>query len=338
MPYQGRVAHLRGGHAVLGVGTHLAPDQLRHQRGDLGHPGRVRGRDLQHLASGLRLQLVRRPGRDHPAVVEDHDVVRELVGLVQVLGGQQYRDPVRHQPADHPPDIGPAAGVEPGGRLVQVQHPGVANQAGRQVEPAPHAARIGLGRPCGGLGQLEAGEQLARPGPDVRPRHAEQAADHDEVVGPGQALVYRRVLPGEADELPHLVGVPQHVVAADADLAAVRPEQRGEDPNRRGLASPVRPEHPEHPALPGRQVHPVQRGRLAEPLDQPGRLDRISCRVISHVSIVAHATVRTRTRICQPSGAPVRIRSAPCQRPASALPGPVPTLWRAYPRQTARTH
>src|SRR5207248_4621984 len=109
--------------------------------------------------------------------------------------------------------------------------------------------------------------------------------------------------------------------AADADLAAIRPEQRGEDPNRRGLASPVRPEHPEYPALPGRQVYPVQRGRLAEPLDQPGSLNRIRCRVISHVSIVVHTAVRTRTRICQPPGAAVRPRSAPCPALCQHLAG-----------------
>src|SRR5206468_5072028 len=126
------------------------------------------------------------------------------------------------------------------------------------------AARIGRGRPCGGLGQLEAGGQLARPGPGVGPWDAEQAADHDEVVGPGQALVYRRVLSGEADELPHLVGIAQHVVAADTDTAAVRPEQRGEDPHRRRLAGSVGPEYAQYPALPGCQVHAIQRGRLAE--------------------------------------------------------------------------
>jgi predicted ATPase len=76
---QGRVAHGRGRHAGLGVGCHLSPDQSRHQRGDLGHPGRVGGRDLQHLAPGLGLQLVRRRGRDDLAVVDDHDVVRELL-------------------------------------------------------------------------------------------------------------------------------------------------------------------------------------------------------------------------------------------------------------------
>ncbi|HTQ93986.1 MAG TPA: BTAD domain-containing putative transcriptional regulator [Streptosporangiaceae bacterium] len=54
----------------------------------------------------------------------------------------------------------------------------------------------------------------------------------------------------------------------------------------------------------------LELGRLAEPLDQPGGLDRIRCRVISHECIVNHATVRTRTGICQRDSVPVRGWSA----------------------------
>lgn len=42
------------------------------------------------------------------------------------------------------------------------------------------------------------------------------------------------------------------------------------------LAGLVGPEHPEYPALPGHQVHAVQR-RLTEPLNQPGGLNRVTC-------------------------------------------------------------
>ena len=45
----------------------------------------------------LRLQLVRGAGGDDPALVDDDDLVGELVGLVQVLGGQQHRDAVGDQ-------------------------------------------------------------------------------------------------------------------------------------------------------------------------------------------------------------------------------------------------
>ena len=37
------------------------------------------------------------PSRDHPAVVDHRDPVGELVGLLEVLGGQQQRRPLAHQ-------------------------------------------------------------------------------------------------------------------------------------------------------------------------------------------------------------------------------------------------
>ena len=104
-----------------------------------------------------------------------------------------------------------------------------------QVQATPHTTRVGLGRPRGGIGELEPGEEFPRPRLRVRARDAEQVTDHDEVVGPGQSLVHRRVLAGETDELTDLVGIAQHVVAADARLPAVRLEQRGQDPHRGGL-------------------------------------------------------------------------------------------------------
>ncbi len=51
-------------------------------------------RDLEPGAAGLRLQLGGGPLGDRPAVVDDDDPVGELVGLVQVLGGEQQRGAV----------------------------------------------------------------------------------------------------------------------------------------------------------------------------------------------------------------------------------------------------
>ena len=45
--------------------------------------------DLDALAAGLRLELVGGAAGDDLAVVDDADVVREVVGLLQVLGGEQ---------------------------------------------------------------------------------------------------------------------------------------------------------------------------------------------------------------------------------------------------------
>jgi hypothetical protein len=74
------------------------------------------------------------------------------------------------------------------------------------------------------------------PTPRRRPGLAGQPPDQHEVLGAGEPLVHRRVLPGQPGELPDLVGMAHHVVAADAGLPAVRPQQGGEDADRSGLA------------------------------------------------------------------------------------------------------
>ena len=75
----------------------------------------------------------------------------------------------------HIPIRGPR--VQAGGRLVEEEHPGLADQAGGQVEPALHAAGVGLGRPVGGIEQAELLEQLGRAAAGLRLAQVEQAAD-----------------------------------------------------------------------------------------------------------------------------------------------------------------
>jgi hypothetical protein len=74
--------------------------------------------ELQDLAADLVLELVRRSFRDHGPQVDHRDAVREVVGLLQVLRGEQDRLPLLHELADHGPQVHPAARVEPRRRLV----------------------------------------------------------------------------------------------------------------------------------------------------------------------------------------------------------------------------
>ena len=89
------------------------------------------------------------PLGDRPAVVDDDDLVGEPVGLLQVLGGEQQRRAAADQLADDVPQVGAAAGVEAGGRLVEEQHRRLGDERPGQVEPPAHAARVGLHRTVG---------------------------------------------------------------------------------------------------------------------------------------------------------------------------------------------
>src|SRR2546430_9403530 len=85
--------------------------------------GGVRDADLNDGGPQARLQLDGGAlGDDSPAVDHD-DVVREAVGLLEVLGGQQHRRAVTDELLDERPKVASAARVETGGGLVE-EHTG----------------------------------------------------------------------------------------------------------------------------------------------------------------------------------------------------------------------
>ena len=102
--------------------------------------------ELEALAADLRLELVGRALRDDLAVVDDHDVVGQQVGLLQVLRGQQEGGPAGDEVLDHLPHLGAAARVQARGRLVEEDDRRVRHERAGEVEPAAHAARVRLGR------------------------------------------------------------------------------------------------------------------------------------------------------------------------------------------------
>jgi len=130
------------------------------------------------LAAGRPAPAVGRSARgDYQAVAEHRDPVRQRSRLVQVVGGEQDRDPAAGQGADHVPERAPGLRVEPGRRLVEEQQLGAADEAERDVKPP----------------LLAAGQRA-----DPRPGLAGQPDQVDHLGGPPRA----RVEPGEvADHL-----------------------------------------------------------------------------------------------------------------------------------------
>jgi len=102
-----------------------AADAGQRRRGPVQLGGAHLYRD--QVAAEPGLELSGGAGGDHLAPVDDDAVVRELVGFFQVLGGEQHGGTPGHQIADERPHVQPGAGIEPGGRLVQDQHPGPAD-------------------------------------------------------------------------------------------------------------------------------------------------------------------------------------------------------------------
>src|SRR5207237_9744744 len=107
------------------------------------------------------LQVVGRALGDQATVVEDGDAVGKLVGLLEVLGGEEDGDPRGDEFADDLPHGVPAPGVQAGGRLVEEDDPRVADKGHGEVQPAPHATRVGRDHLPSRAGQVEPVEQFA---------------------------------------------------------------------------------------------------------------------------------------------------------------------------------
>ena len=254
-------------HAVGQPGQHLArvPDLAR------GH------RDRQPFTAHLGLELVGGPPGDHAAAIDDGDRVGQLVGLVQVLGGQQDGRPLGDEPLDDLPQADPAAWVEARRGFVEEDDGWSGHQRPGEIQPPSHAAGVGLRRAVGGLHQVELLEQLGRTGPRLGHVEVVEPTHHHQVLPACEVLVDGRVLAGQPDRAAHALGVGGDIDAVDRGPPGVGGEQRGEDADGRGLARTVRPEQPQH--RPGRdlEVHTVERTDLArsarEHLDQAFSVD-----------------------------------------------------------------
>ena len=153
---------------------------------------RHRQADPDDVAGDLAFELGRRARGDDLAVVHDGDAVAERVRLVQVVRGDEDGHALGAQPAHLVPHVRAALRVEAGGRLVEEDHLGLVDDAERDVDPAPLAARVGLALAVGVLGELEASSDRAAR------RSGVGLAD---AVEPGlqhQLLARGRVVPGAA--------------------------------------------------------------------------------------------------------------------------------------------
>src|SRR5204863_7458037 len=117
----------------------------------------------------------------------------------EVLRRQQDRRPLAAKVADDRPDLVATPRIETRRRLVEEEHARLGEQAGREVEPPSHAARVRLRGPVGGVGELEALEQLRRASASLCAREPEQAPEHLEVLAARQQLVDRGELTGQGE-------------------------------------------------------------------------------------------------------------------------------------------
>ena len=117
--------------------------------------------DLDHHRLVLRLgdQLARRLIGDQLAMVDDRDAVAQLLGFLEIMGGQHHRHALPVEPADIVPQLLAKLDVDPGGRLVEHQDRRRMNHRLGHQQPPLHAARQGARIGVGLVGQMHRGEQ-----------------------------------------------------------------------------------------------------------------------------------------------------------------------------------
>ena len=169
LPHQRQIGVLQTGPTDLEVPDRLAVagEQVSDERGG------VLGGVHEPLAVDrpAHLRLARDPVREgvdgvvghDPAAGEDQDPVGQLLGLVEVMRGEQDRGVLQAgQPLHQLVELPARLGVEAGGRLVEEQQLRASDDADRHVEPAPLTARERRELAVRQLGQADGVEQQRR--------------------------------------------------------------------------------------------------------------------------------------------------------------------------------
>ena len=183
--------------------------------------------------------------------------------------------PAATRDADRIPQLEAGARVEAGGRLVEQQDARRAHEAGAEVEPAPHAARVVLDRTVGVVGQEDLGEHRigGRPG---APLDRGRTAGRSSPGSPGRSSAGSTAALWPASPMTRRTcsGLLDRVDAGDVQRTGVGLQQRRHRPDERGLAGAVGAEHRGDLAGGGDQVEPVEGVDVAVVLGDADRLDR----------------------------------------------------------------
>jgi hypothetical protein len=259
------VGVLQAGPADLEVGDPIAVlgEQLAYERrgvrGRVDEPVAVEAPAHLGLARDLAGELVGAAVGDDLAAGQDEDPVGQLLRLVEVVGGEQDRGVL--EVGQHVYEVvepAPCLRVEAGGRFVEEQQFGPADQADRNVEPAALAARQRADPLLGVLRQPDRTDELVD-GVGALPvgrgvRLVEAAQVMQQVADP-PAPVVAPGLQDDAEPRTPLLATPGRVGSEHADLTGRAHPEPLQDLDDRGLAGAVGAEQGDHLAGASGEVH-----------------------------------------------------------------------------------
>ncbi len=237
----------------------------------------VLGRDEVAAAGGAVPAEVLHP--DGGALLDEDRQVRHLVQFGEhVRGDQDGLAGGRHLPqVVAQADPGPR--IQPGGRLVQQQHPGVVDDGPGQGEPLLLAAGEHPGRLVRQGRQVLPLQQLGRPGAHRVPVHpVEPPHGHEDLAG-RQGLPHPEGVRHPPDLPAHRAGVRRGIGTGDGDGAGVGLQEGGQDEQQGGLARAVGTHQGGDGTGRGHEVHPAQGPDRAEAARHPAGDDPRDARI-----------------------------------------------------------
>ena len=215
---------------------------------------------------------------DPLAAPQDGHAVGDVEHLVELVRDEDDRRPARRQRAQHLEQVLRLLRGEHGGRLVEHQHLGAAEQRAEDLHAllGADAEVLDLGLRADREPVLLA--QLPRPAHRllvVEQRTARGLGPQHQVLGHGHDRDEHEVLVDHADAQPDRLprGVDRDRLAVEQDLALVRVVEPVEDVHQRRLAGPVLPEQRMDLAALELEVDRVVRDQRAEALRDPAQLE-----------------------------------------------------------------
>ena len=233
--------------------------------------GRHAGQRLLQVQGQLLLaQLVHQHllvfHQNDPAFADHPDTVGHLLGLLDVVGGQNDGHAALTQTPHHVPHVAAQLHVDTGGGLIEKQYLRLVRQRLGDHHPALHAAGQFHDLGVTFVPQRQILEQLLQVG-RVRLLAKQATAELDRRPD-GFEYVADQLLRHQADLRAGRAVVADDVVTADQHLALARIDDAANDADQGGLAGAVGAEQGEDLALANVQVNALQ-GRM------PGRVDLV---------------------------------------------------------------
>ena len=224
-------------------------------------------------------------------MIDDRDAIAELVGFVHVVRRDEHGQlALRLEPLEHFPHVHARHRIETGRRFVEKEDPRLVNQASRDFDAPPHAAREVLHLFVAPLRQLDRVEQFVDQPLPLFARDAVQLGVDDQVFFDAQFEIAGHRLRDDADRMAHAVGLLDHVEAVNHGRAGCRRQQRRQHADQRRLAGAVWSEQAEELAGLDAERDAFDGGEVAEFLDDVLNVDRRSDDDVHMVPVPSYLT------------------------------------------------